>query len=192
MLLTGTVHPDRPLIVVALREEAAHLRTDLPVLLTGVGKVHAALAVAGLLAAGPRPAEIINLGTAGALRTGLRGTYEVARVIQHDFDSASIEALTGQLFGAPVELGGPGPVLATGDAFVADPVVREALARRADLVDMEAYAVVAAARAHGVPVRVIKNVSDDADGGAGASWTATVDACARELAAWLAERHQAV
>lgn len=186
MLLTGAVRADRPLIVVALPEEAAHLRTELPVLLTGVGKVEAALSVAQLLAAGPHPSEIINLGTAGALRPGLRGIFEVGRVIQHDFDSVSIQALTGRIFGAPLDLVGPGLVLATGDVFVSDPALRAALALQADLVDMEGYAVAAAAAAHGVPVRMVKHVSDDADGDAGASWTTTVDACARELAAWLA------
>lgn len=186
MLLTGAVRAGRPLIVVALPEEAAHLRTDLPVLLTGVGKVHAAMSVTRLLAAGPLPSEIINLGTAGALHPGLRGTYEVSRVLQHDFDSVAIHSLTGQTFGAPLDLAGPGPVLATGDVFVSDPALRSALATRADLVDMEGYAVASAAVAHGVGVRIIKHVSDDADGDAGASWTTTVDTCARALAAWLA------
>ncbi|MBB5870198.1 adenosylhomocysteine nucleosidase [Allocatelliglobosispora scoriae] len=186
MLLTGAVRADRPLIVVALPEEAAHLRTDLPILLTGVGKVEAATAVASLLASGPRPKEIINLGTAGALRAGLTGTFEVSKVIQHDFNSAALLAVTGHLFGTPLELVGPGLVLATGDVFVSDPVLKDALAEQADLVDMEGYAVASAAAAHGVPVRMIKHVSDDAGEGAGASWPTTVDACARELAAWLA------
>lgn len=186
MALTGTVAPDRPLIVVALPEEAAHLNTELPVLLTGVGKVCAALAVTRLLAAGPLPSEIVNLGTAGALRPGLSGTHEISRVAQHDFDTATIRALTGRTFGAPLDLLGDGPVLATGDVFVADPQLRAALAEHADLVDMEGYAVAAAAAEHGVPVRMIKHVSDEADGSAGKSWTTTVDECARILAAWLA------
>lgn len=185
MQLTGSIQPDRPLIVVALREEAAHLRTDLPVLLTGVGKVRAALSVTKALASGPLPSEIINLGTAGALHTGLAGNYEISRVLEHDFDSVSIELLTGQRFGAPIDLDGDGPVLATGDVFVSDPVLKADLANRAHLVDMEGYAVVSAAQAHGVRVRVIKHVSDDADGEASASWTTTVDACARALADWL-------
>ncbi|MEV4413425.1 nucleosidase [Catellatospora sp. NPDC049609] len=187
MKLTGTVTPDRPLIVVALPEEAAHLRTDLPVLLTGVGKVRAALAVTRALATGPLPLEIINLGTAGALHSGLAGTHEISRVVQHDFDSATIEALTGRSFGAPLDLLGSGPVLATGDVFVSDPALRAALAEQAHLVDMEGYAVAAAAADHGVPVRMIKHVSDEADAAAFASWTESVDACARILATWLTD-----
>jgi adenosylhomocysteine nucleosidase len=183
--LTSPISADRPLIVVALREEAVYLKTDLPVLFTGVGKVRAALAVAQALASGPLPTEIINLGTAGALHPGMSGTYEVSRILEHDFDAASIFALTGHSFGEPIELGGAGPVLATGDVFVSDPVKRAELASHAQLVDMEAYSVAAAGLAHGVRVRVIKHVSDDADGDASASWTTTVDACARALADWL-------
>lgn len=186
MTLTGTVTPDRPLIVVALPEEAVHLDTPFPVLLTGVGKVCAALAVARVLGAGVLPREIVNLGTAGALRPGLAGIHEVSRVVQHDFDTVTIRALTGRTFGSPVELSGAGPVLATGDVFVSDPVLRAALAEHADLVDMEGYAVAAAATAYGVPVRMIKQVSDEADGEAVTGWAESVDQCARLLADWLA------
>ncbi|GAA1397684.1 nucleosidase [Catellatospora coxensis] len=185
MTLTGTVTPDRPLIVVALPEEAAHLDTTHPVLLTGVGKVCAALAVSRVLAAGVLPSEIVNLGTAGALRPGLAGIHEISRVVQHDFDAVTIEALTGRAFGSPLELSGAGPVLATGDVFVSDPVLRAALAEQADLVDMEGYAVAAAAAAYGVPVRMVKQVSDEADGAAVTGWAESVDQCARLLAGWL-------
>ncbi|WP_144122003.1 nucleosidase [Catellatospora sichuanensis] len=187
MILTGTVTPDRPLIVVALPEEAAHLDTAHPVLLTGVGKVCATLAVSRVLAAGVLPREIVNLGTAGALRPGLAGIHEISRVVQHDFDTVTIHALTGRTFGGPLDLAGAGPVLATGDVFVSDPVLRAALAEHADLVDMEGYAVAAAADVYGVPVRMVKQVSDEADGEAVTGWAESVDACARILAAWLTD-----
>jgi adenosylhomocysteine nucleosidase len=174
-----------PLIVVALKEEAAHLDSRYPVLVTGVGKVAAAVAVTRFLAREEPPSEIINIGTAGALRAGLSGTQEIKMVIQHDFDSPAIEALTGQAFGAPITLRADGPVLATGDVFVSDPILRENLARHADLVDMEGYAVAAAAVAFDVPVRIVKHVSDRADSGAFKSWQATVDECARALATFL-------
>ncbi|HCT75138.1 MAG TPA: nucleoside phosphorylase [Micromonosporaceae bacterium] len=177
----------RPLIVVALPEEAAHFDSDLPILFTGAGKVNAVMAVTRSLASAPElPSEIINLGTAGALRAGLTGTHEIGLVLQHDFDSDSLKALTGRAFGEPLSLAGEGLVLATGDVFVSDPSLREALAKRAHLVDMEAYAVAAAASAFGVPVRVIKHVSDEADSSALMSWTSTVDEASRALAAWLA------
>jgi nucleoside phosphorylase len=77
-------------------------------------------------------------------------------------------------------------VLASGDVFVTDPVVRDALAQRADLVDMEGYAVVYACRRFGVPVRVVKHVSDSADASA-LDWPRVVDHSARVLGEWLAE-----
>jgi adenosylhomocysteine nucleosidase len=155
------------------------------VLVTGVGKVSATLAVTRALANRELPSEVINIGTAGALRAGLAGTQEIKAVIQHDFDSLAIEALTGQAYGPPITPRADGPVLATGDVFVPDPILRESVARRADPVDMEGYAVAADATAFGVPVRIIKHASDRADGGASKSWQATQDECARALAAFL-------
>ncbi len=172
--------------MVALEEEAAHLDTTLPILITGVGKVNAALAVTRRLAgASSLPSMLLNLGTAGALRPGLVGTHEIALVEQHDFDSPSIRALTGREFGPQLRLAGEGLVLATGDVFVSDPALRDRLALHADLVDMEGYAVAAAAAAFGVPVRMIKHVSDSADDSALKSWTSTVAESSRALAAWL-------
>ena len=66
-------------------------------------------------------------------------------------------------------------MLATGDVFVTDPLVRARLAEVASLVDMEGYAVAYACRQFGVPVRLVKHVSDDADEGA-LDWPARVDA----------------
>ncbi len=183
MELRGVVRPDHPLLVVALDLEAAQLGGRLPVLLTGVGKVRAATSVARLLATS-QPSVVVNVGTAGGLRPGLDGVHEVGTVIQHDFAGEAIERITGIGFGPPIELG-TGLTLATGDQFVQGGPVRDALAERADLVDMEAYAVAAACRAAGVPVRVVKLVSDDADEHALRSWVDTVSDHAHTLAAWV-------
>ncbi len=180
--------PDRPLLVVALAEEAAHLDGSLPILITGMGKVNAASALAATLARGPLPSVVVNLGTAGALRPGLTGTYEVSRVIQHDLDTDLLRELTGLTVGAPLTLGGDGPVLATGDQFVAEATARARLAARAELVDMEGYAVASTARMFGVPVRLVKQVSDDAGDGAARTWRESVDDCARALAEWVRTR----
>lgn len=188
MELRGVVRPDRPLLVVALQEEADGLDDTLPILITGPGKVHAAVAVSAALSKS-RPASVVNLGTAGALRGGLSGIYEVSTVIQHDFDHAAIRALVKRDYGMPIGLdagaGAASLVLATGDRFIADSDVRSALARDAHLVDMEGYAVAWAARAAGVPVRLIKLVSDDADESAGRSWAESVGDHAGTLARWV-------
>ena len=189
MRLIGEIDPARPLLVVAVAQEAAHLDSGLPVLLTGMGKVNAATAVASALAGAVRPAAVVNLGTAGALKPGWSGTHEVRSVLQHDLDSAVLRLLTGETIGAPLELdattGSAGPVLATGDLFVSEEAARQRLAEHADLVDMEGYAVATAARAAGVPVRLVKHVSDDAGEGAASTWLESVDACAVLLAAWV-------
>lgn len=173
------------MLVVALEEEATHLHVgDLPVLVTGIGKVNAAVAVA-LTLAEATPSRVVNLGTAGALSDDLAGTYVIGTVVQHDLDDDALFDLTGLRFGEPLRLTDDGPTLATGDVFVADTSTREALARRADLVDMEGYAVARAALAAGVPVTVVKQVSDRAGEQAARSWRESVDECAEALGRWV-------
>ena len=190
MELRGELRPDRPLLVVALDEEADALDDELPILVTGPGKVHAAVAVTSALSSA-RPSVVINLGTAGGLRDGLQGVYEIHTVLQHDFDSAAIRALVNRDYGVPITLdcgaGSQQAVLATGDSFVADCTVREVLSREAHLVDMEGYAVAWAARSAEVPVRLIKLVSDDAGEGAARTWAETVGEHSGTLARWVKE-----
>ena len=83
-----------------------------------------------------------------------------------------------------LEVGPSETVLATGDVFVSDPAVRDRLAERAHLVDMEGYAVAWAALAAGSRVRLVKHVSDAADEGA-MDWPSLVEASAVELGKWL-------
>ncbi|QFG68363.1 nucleosidase [Ornithinimicrobium pratense] len=190
MHLAGRLTPSSTLIVVALEQEARHFTVDHPVLVTGVGKVRAAIAVSRLLASGTLPEQIVNVGTAGGLRPGVEGTHEVCRVVQHDYAGEAVLAVTGRADGPPLDLpvsSGEGLVLATGDRFVAGGSERERVAQVADLVDMEGYAVAAAARAAGVPARLVKHVSDQADEDAGRTWSQGVDACARLLADWVHE-----
>ncbi|MFC1412677.1 nucleosidase [Streptacidiphilus sp. N1-12] len=193
MRLIGDIDPTRPLLVVAVAEEAAHLGEGLPVLLTGMGKVNASAALATVLARGPHPSEVVNLGTAGALRPGLQGTtHEIGTVLQHDLDTEVLRTLTGETIGAPLTLdlpagAGEGLVLATGDLFVAEEEARQRLAAQAHLVDMEGYAVASVARSAGVRVRLVKYVSDEAVEGAATTWRDSVDACAKILARWAHE-----
>ncbi|MFG2074761.1 adenosylhomocysteine nucleosidase [Nonomuraea maritima] len=187
MQLTGRITSDRPLLVLAVKEEAQHLDTSLPVLLTGMGKVNAASALATALARGPLPSGVVNLGTAGALRPGWTGTHVVGTVLQHDLDGSVLQSLTGEFVGAPLTLADDGgATLATGDSFVSDELSRARLAERADLVDMEGYALASVAQRAGVPLRIVKHVSDDAGEGAARSWRESVAACSRVLAAWAA------
>ncbi|WP_329460729.1 nucleosidase [Streptomyces sp. NBC_01497] len=188
MQLTGKITSTRPLLVLAVKEEAKFLDTGLPVLLTGMGKVNASTALASALAGGPLPSGVINLGTAGALRPGWTGTFPIGTVIQHDLDSETLRALTGETYGAPLIVGSPdGPTLATGDSFIDDEAARARLATTASLVDMEGYALAAAAHQFGMPLQIVKHVSDDAAEGAAGTWREGIAACARALADWAAQ-----
>lgn len=186
MRLHRTITTDRPLFVVALEEEAAHLHAhDLPVLVTGVGKVNAALAVSAILRT-YSPTSLINVGTAGALRDGVEGLHRVSHVIQHDLDGTAIFSLTGHHVSPELRISDePGVTLATGDQFINDAQTRARIGERAHLVDMEGYAIASAALAMNVPVTIVKYVSDSADSGAARSWRDTVDHCAVQLGAWV-------
>ena len=171
----------RPLVVVAVRQEAAHL-TGVDVLLTGIGKVAAAATVARAIAE-RRPSRVLNIGTAGALRDEVEGIHRIGRVLEHDVDHAALSALIGEPVVGEIVLDPSLPtVLATGDAFISAAVDRLRLAERAHLVDMEGYAVARACADAGVPCELIKVVSDTADETAGHTWLEQADALARVIA----------
>ena len=176
------------LVVAAIEAEAAHVPEGLEVLITGVGKTLAAVEVTRAICEHPRREElvVVNIGTAGALRPDVTGVHEIGTVVNHDLSAEPIRQL-GLDPREVVELPGEHEaVLASGDLFVTDPTVRDALAERAGLVDMEGYAIALACSELGVPVRLVKTVSDNADETAH-DWSAAVDGCARELGHWLEE-----
>jgi len=173
------------LVVSAVAGEARYVPDGIPVVVTGVGKTAAAVAVSRALA-GRDTSELVvlNVGTTGALRDGLSGLYLPSTVINHDLNADAIRAIGLEPQEELAVEGGDGTVLASGDVFVTDPVVRARLAERAHLVDMEAYGVVYACREYGVPVKVVKHVSDSADEAA-LDWPALVDASAKILGEWV-------
>jgi nucleoside phosphorylase len=175
------------LVVSAVVGEARYVPEGIPVVVTGVGKTAAAVAVSRALAGrDTSDLVVLNVGTTGALRDGLAGLYLPSTVINHDLNGDAIRAI-GLDPQEELEIeGGDGTVLASGDVFVTDPVLRAKLAERAQLVDMEAYGVVFACREYGVPVRVVKHVSDSADEAA-LDWPALVDASAKMLGEWVSE-----
>ena len=175
----------RPLIVAATAAEAAYVPAGLEVLVTGLGKTAAATALARHLASYDlADLVVVNLGTAGALHDDLDGLFEVGTVINHDISADAIRAL-GYDPRERLTVGPGETVLASGDVFVTDPVVRTRLAEQAQLVDMEGYAVAYVAQEFGVPCRLVKHVSDKADEGA-MDWVSLVDRSARALGEWAA------
>ena len=178
----------RILVVSATAAEAAHLPSGTDVVLTGIGKVAAAtVTIEALLSRRDRDKlSVYNIGTVGALHDGLSGLFLPSTVINHDMNGDVIRALGYDPRDVLHVEGGDGTVLASGDAFVSDPEVRQGLAGRAQLVDMEGYAVAYACQRLGVRVRLVKHVSDGADASA-LDWPAVVDASARVLGEWVAQ-----
>ena len=157
MQVHGRISADEPLLVVALELEAAALHSlGLPVLVTGAGKVNAAVAVATVVHTA-RPRELINLGTAGALKDHIAGTHVVSSVIEHDVDDAAIHAIAEVHCSLPIHLTREGAILATGDRFISSPQDRALLAVVADIVDMEGYAIAKAAAHAGIGLTMVKH-----------------------------------
>lgn len=182
------------LFVAALAEEGEAMASSAEVLHLGVGKVQAAATLARHLAGlDAFPELVVNVGAAGALGDQHLGeVHAVSRVHQHDFDHAGVSAFVGRpLPGGPIALPGPSDArarLATGDRVILSSHDRDVLAGDADLVDMEGYAVAAVCRQFGVPVWLVKAISDGADDDAAMSFHRTLELCSRRLAEWAQER----
>ena len=172
------------LIVSATAVEASHVPDSLPVLITGLGKTAAAAHLSRELTQRPEITRIINIGSAGALHDHLDGLHVIGKVIHHDISAQAIRAL-GYDIEDELLLDPSSPTrLATGDVFVTNPLVRAGLAQRADLVDMEGFALAWTARLFEVEAVLIKHVSDNADETAH-DWVSAVEHSARELGMWL-------
>lgn len=190
MHTTPQVIPNRPLFVSATQEEAVHLPKECALIITGIGTLNATIKLMDLLISereqGRTPSRLINFGTVGALRDGLHGIYEVNRCHQHDFDHEIISEMNGKPYPNHIDLPTSGLLeekrLATGDAFIHRQEDRERIAREAELVDMEGYAIVRVAQHLGLPVTLIKQVSDQANEDSAALWDEAVELGARELA----------
>ena len=173
------------LLVAALEAELVAFPPNLPGfdrLITGPGKLQATYALTRALLAQEYD-EIVVMGTAGAIDARLDGTvYEIDAAIQHDV--TDIDGIVGQHVSLPprLELGREGVTIATGDHFVDD---AEAVAvirpLGAGLVDMETYAYAWVAAQFGVPIRVIKAISDRAQDDAITDWRIAVTACSGQL-----------
>ena len=163
-------------LIVALEMEIADITLPPAVRVTccGVGKVNAALAVAGVLAR-PDCRRVVNYGTAGSLVPALAGRLvRVARIVQRDMDARPLAPLGATPFedgpvAGEIDLGGTGVRLSTGDNFVTSPPEVQS-----DIVDMEAYALAKACHRAGRPFECYKFVTDLADENATANWRANV------------------
>jgi len=151
-------------------------------LVTGPGKLQAAVGLTRALAARDY-SEIVVVGTAGAIDPELEAdVYEVGAAVQHDV--SDLDGVVGQHVSLParIDLETPGHTIATGDHFVDDAdAVLSIRPLGAVLVDMEAYAYAYVANEFGVPLRIIKAVSDRAQDGATQLWDEVVAECSAAL-----------
>lgn len=173
------------LLVAALDAELVAFPSELAGfdrLVTGPGKLQAAYALTRALSAADYE-EIVVVGTAGAIDTGLDGAvYEIDAAIQHDV--TDIDGIVGQHVSLPVRLhlGREGVTIATGDSFIDDAAAAAGIrSLGAGLVDMETYAYAWVASQFGVPIRVLKAVSDRAQDDAITDWRAAVAVCSAAL-----------
>lgn len=159
----------KAIILSALENEIQSLDTEYEIFLTGVGKVNAALWALKTIRE-RKPDLIINFGTAGSLKKEISGLVDCKFFIQRDMDSRPLGVDLGE---TPFETDPPkvieipshtinsinmNLICATGDSFV-----ESEIDIKADIVDMEAYAIAKACYLESVPFACFKFVSDFAD-----------------------------
>lgn len=159
----------KQLLVFAHQDEAVAF-ADVPHLVTGVGKINAATALAHTLASAQLKGEayelITVLGTAGIVGGShtLDEVVEITGAVQHDFSLPSPLLRCGSAAGLAAITGVTQATVATADVFVQDDAQRERIAKLgATLCDMEIYAYVQIAQVFHTPIRVFKIPSDFAD-----------------------------
>lgn len=170
--MSGTIKRvgDRKVLYVmaAEPEYGAHLKARFEPLITGVGPVEAAGAVAaGLSVPGrDRPDCIVCLGSAGSRMLEQTGIYQVSSVSYRDMDASPLGFEKGRtpFLDLPAVL--PLPVIAEGvptaslstGANIVSGAAYDLI--DADMVDMETFAVLRAASRFGVPVIGLRGISD--------------------------------
>ena len=160
-------------LMAADAEYGPALRSRIRPLRTGVGPVEAAVAaavaLAGLTAAGRRPDLAVCLGSAGSRRLEQGAVYQVASVSWRDIDASPLGFAKGRTpfldrpaeVSLPVPLAGlPAARLSTGGDIVTGSAYD---AIDADMVDMETHAVLRACETFDVPLIGLRGISDGAE-----------------------------
>ncbi|WP_431711551.1 purine-nucleoside phosphorylase [Glutamicibacter uratoxydans] len=153
----------KPLHVFAHQGEATAF-ADVPHVVTGIGKINAAVSLASELASGQYD-RVVVLGTAGVVADGeqrpnMDTVYQITEVLQHDFPlPTEVLRPRGEILLPNQQL-----TMATGDVFVSDDQQRIRIASLgATLVDMEGYAYTSICERFDVPLQIFKVPSDFAD-----------------------------
>ncbi len=178
-------NPQSTLLVVALESELPrYLAVGWQVVYSGVGKLNAAITLCDALAS-YQPKQVINYGSAGALRADLSGLYRVTRFQQRDMDARSLGFALGQTpfeDNVIIELDEVGLTCGTGDHFVSAPPEMTS-----DIVDMEAYALAKICQRKAIEFHCFKFISDNADDDAATDWAQKLMVGARLFASEILE-----
>lgn len=169
--------PTKPinyLLVAALEQEVVGLEQYAPIVLTGIGKVNAAIQLyAGIQR--HQPDVVINYGTAGSIGQ-LSGLLKIDTFVQHDMDVRALGVPRGE---TPFSHEGlpkaNGIVLGSGDSFITDKEKQlEGLTIELDLIDMEAYALNEVCKHHNIAFHSYKFVTDGTDESSHNDWSENV------------------
>jgi adenosylhomocysteine nucleosidase len=159
------------LFVMATEQEYGdQLKKRIRPLITGVGPVEAAAATAEALAAlahaSSRPDLVFSLGSAGSRKLEHAAVYQIASVAYRDMDASPFGFEKGvtpfldepAIVEIPLRLPDiPVATISTGAAIVSGAGYN---AIDADMVDMESFAVLRAARRFGLPMIGLRGISD--------------------------------
>ena len=166
------------LIITALKSElnSAALPPGVQVVYSGVGKVNAVIATIKAINQF-QPTLLINFGTAGKTNPDVHGLISISTVIQRDMMAEPLsprgrtpfcdrpfayESASGQY------------TCASGDSFVTshDPWLAD---QNVDVVDMELFAIAAAAHEYKLPWLSFKYITDEANESSAADWKEKVN-----------------
>lgn len=172
---------ERLLIVVSTEEETCGEIEGVPLLLTGVGKINATMAltqyiVTKKLTGGNLPQWIINYGTAGSHIFSGQQLIDCTGFIQRDMDVTSLGYKKGEtpFDGGHIVLNfedqpfnpiGKKAVCGTGDSFV-DVRSDDGIA----VIDMEAYALAKVCTLYNIPFIAFKYIISEAGGMSHGEW----------------------
>lgn len=168
---------DETLFVFALDYEAGKVFDHTRKLISGIGKVNAAIELTKAIHEN-RPKLIVNLGSAGG--NGFRKGEVVCctKFIQRDMDVRGLgfKKFETPLSGIPVVLKNgqkmnalPEGICGTGDSFEMNHINTEY-----NVIDMEAYSLALIAMKENIPFLCLKYISDDAGSDAADDWSVQV------------------
>lgn len=157
-------------LMAAPEEYGPHLKARINPLFIGVGPVESAVettrALTLLQQAGRLPHLVFSLGSAGSRALEHAEVYQVARVAYRDMDASALGFEKGRTpfldEPAIIELahhiaGVPSASLSTGGAIISG-AAYDVIAE--DMVDMETFAILRAARRFGLPIMGLRGISD--------------------------------